>query len=158
VVDSGFLELHKALLILNNLKGNNMPRSRKPKKLHLLQNTYRKDRHGDRDELELPPGVPEKPGFLNETAAAEWDKIAEKLSDYGILSDLDEAALAVYCELYSEFQSTRSCPSKFPAAKIAAFRASYADLGLSPISRIKISSRAKKEKKKNPFAPPGKNQ
>jgi len=132
-----------------------MGNPRKPKKLHVLQGTYKKNRHDGRDELELLPGIPKKPEYLNDIASKEWDKTVEKLSDYGIISDLDEAALAMYCELYSEFQSTRSCPSNFPAAKITALRTACADLGLSPISRTKIPGRTKKEKKKNPFAPPG---
>jgi len=101
----------------------------------------------------LPPGVPDKPDFLNEFAAAEWDRIVEKLTGYGILSDLDGVALAVYCELYSEFRATRSLRLAFPAAKFAVLRAAYTDLGLSPAARTKIPGSKKAPEKKNPFAP-----
>jgi len=128
-------------------------RPRKPKKLHLLQGTHQKCRHEDRDEIELPPGVPEKPEFLDDFAAEEWDRIVEKLSGYGILSNIDGAVLAVYCELYSEFESTRSCRSAFPASKFASLRAAYTDLGLSPAARTKIPGSNREIKKKNTFAP-----
>ena len=131
-----------------------MGNPRKPKSLHVLEGTFKKHRHDGRDEIELPPGVPEKPDWLNKFAAAEWDRLVPLLMDYGILSDVDGAALAVYCELYSEFKESRINPKLvFHAAKFTALRAAYTDLGLSPIARTKIPGSKKDPKKKNPFAP-----
>jgi len=130
-----------------------MANPRKPKRLKLLQNTYQPCRDDGREEIELPRGVPEKPEFINKVASTEWDKMVDKLSRYGILSDVDGAALEVYCELYAEFRSTRSCPSAFPAAKYNSLRAAYTDLGLSPVARTKIPGSNKPDKNKNRFAP-----
>ena len=118
-----------------------------------MEGTLRKDRHEDRDEIELPPGVPEKPEWLNKEASAEWDRVVPLLMDHGILSDIDGAALAVYCELYGEFQNSRGVPGSFNAAKFTCLRAAFTDLGLSPIARTKIPGSKKGPDKKNPFAP-----
>ncbi len=131
-----------------------MPRQRKSKKLHVVQGTFRKHRHEDREELELPPGIPDKPEFLSECGAKEWDRITPIMLDMGTLTKLDSAALATYCELYAEFQSTRSCPSAFPASKFAALRLSFSDLGLSPVARTKIPGLKKEPERNNPFARP----
>ena len=129
-----------------------MPRPRKSKKSHIAQGTFRKHRHEDREELDLPPGIPDKPEFLSECAAKEWDRIVPIMLEMGTLTELDSAALATYCELYVEFQSTRSCPSAFPASKFSALRMSFSDLGFSPVARTKIPGLKKELKKKNPFA------
>ena len=129
---------------------------RKSKRLHVLEGTFKKHRHEDRDEIELPLGVPEKPDFLGKGASKEWERIVPKLMEHGMLSDVDGAVLAVYCELYSEFQSTREFPSLFPAAKFTSLRAAYSDLGLSPASRTKIPGSKSDSKKQNSFSPPQK--
>ena len=134
-----------------------MGNPRKPKSLHVLEGTFKKHRHDGREEIELPPGVPEKPDGLNKFGAAEWDRLVPLLMDYGVLSDVYGAALAVYCELYSEFKESRINPKLvFHAAKFTALRAAYTDLGLSPIARTKIPRAKSGPKKQNPFAPPQK--
>ena len=130
-----------------------MARPKIPIKILKNKGTYQECRHGDRDEIELPTAIPEKPEFLSDCASEEWDRLVPLLMDYGIISDIDGAVLAVYCELFSEFKSTRSCPAAFPASKFASLRAASADLGLSPAARTKIPASKKDPKKKNPFAP-----
>jgi hypothetical protein len=50
----------------------------KPKKLHLVQNTIRPARHKDRQEVEVPESIPEKPEYLKGIASDEWDQMVEK--------------------------------------------------------------------------------
>lgn len=131
-----------------------MPKPRTPLKILKNKGTYQKCRHDGRDDLELPEGIPDKPEYLNPIAAAEWDRVVKDLSFHGILSELDGPAVAIYCELYAEFQNTRSCPSNFPASKFSQLRQALSDLGMSPIARTKIPKSKQDPKKKNPFQSP----
>jgi len=130
-----------------------MGNPKKPKSLHVLQGTFQNSRHAARDEIELPPGEPEKPDWLNPAASDEWDRIVPLLLQHGLISEVDGMAVASYCELVAEFKSTRACPGNFQAAKFAALRAATSDLGLNPIARTKIPGGKKEEGKKNPFSP-----
>ena len=127
-----------------------MPNPRTPRQLKILKGTLQKCR--DRDELELPFGVPDKPEWLNKFASEHWDYIVPKLEEYGLLTEIDITVLAQYCELHAEFRTTRTMPSAFPASKHAALRAACSDLGLSPVARTKIPGSGKNKEKKNVFA------
>lgn len=119
--------------------------------IHKNQGTYQKCRHEDRNDLELPPGIPEKPDYLNKLASKEWDRVVPLLAEHGIISDIDGPSIALYCELYDEFINTRTCPAAFNAAKISAMRAALADLGMCPIARTKIPGKEKPPPAGNPF-------
>jgi len=56
------------------------------------------------DEPTPEVAAPERPAFLSEAAAAEWDRTAPKLVAMGVLSAADAAALAMYCEFYTRWQ------------------------------------------------------
>jgi P27 family predicted phage terminase small subunit len=43
------------------------------------------------------PDIPDAPAHLSEPAAAEWDRISVELMDLGLLSQIDMAALTIYC-------------------------------------------------------------
>jgi phage terminase small subunit len=45
--------------------------------------------------------VPTPPDFLNERAAQEWLYIARELVVLGLLTSIDHAGLAAYCDLYA---------------------------------------------------------
>lgn len=47
--------------------------------------------------------IPDCPAHLNDNARAEWDRVSPHLEKHGIISDLDMAALAVYCSAYSRW-------------------------------------------------------
>ena len=133
-------------------KGGFMANKRKPTALHALEGTLRKDRHAERNDIELPPGIPEKPDFLGAVAGKEWDFMVEKLSTYNLISDIDGAVLAAYCELYAEFSTTRTAPHTFPASKFAQLRMFCNELGLSASARTKIPGSNKDPKPANPFS------
>lgn len=54
-------------------------------------------------EFETPAEVPPAPAFLNETARAEWDRVAPELFAQGLLKNPDIAALAGYCQCFARW-------------------------------------------------------
>ena len=51
-----------------------------------------------------PPSVaPDAPRGMSKAARVEWDRIVPLLERLGLLSQLDRAALASYCEAWSDF-------------------------------------------------------
>lgn len=79
-----------------------MGRGRKPKPtaLKLLDGT-RADRINTA-EPSPAKGRPERPAHLDDVACAEWDRIVPQLEQLGVLSQVDGAALALYCGAFSE--------------------------------------------------------
>ena len=80
-----------------------MGRGRKPAPtpIKILKGT-RKDRINA--EEPRPEKVrPKRPEELDLDAAAEWDRIVPQLEALGVLSEVDGAALAIYCDAYSQW-------------------------------------------------------
>jgi P27 family predicted phage terminase small subunit len=50
-----------------------------------------------------PAGLPDCPPHLSEVAQAEWARIAQALYDMGVLTLVDRAALAAYCQAYGRW-------------------------------------------------------
>jgi phage terminase small subunit len=48
-------------------------------------------------EPAVPPGIPEPPEFLTDVALQEWRRVAPELAAAGLLTELDRAALSMYC-------------------------------------------------------------
>lgn len=82
---------------------------RKPTKLKLVAGTNRKDRAVEH-EAEPEPAIPPIPGHLSEEAQAEWARVSQELYELGLLSRIDRAALAAYCECWSDWvDASRKC-------------------------------------------------
>lgn len=47
--------------------------------------------------------APSKPDWLSGEASAEWDRVVPELQRLQLLKEIDGAALAAYCESWSEF-------------------------------------------------------
>ena len=114
-----------------------------------------------------PPGPPRAvaaspspPSWLDPEAKAEWRRITPELARLRVISALDRAALAVYCDAWSRWVQARKLLEasglivkgrnrgggdvKSPAwtvyAQAAGLVASAArELGLSPASRMRLS-------------------
>lgn len=54
-------------------------------------------------EPEVPPDLPSCPAHLSPTARAEWKRLAKTLNQIGLLSAIDRAALAGYCQAYGRW-------------------------------------------------------
>lgn len=72
-----------------------------PTALKLVKGTLRKGRMKDEAKpvAEIPPVPPE----LSDTAKVEWGRISQDLMNLGLLSRIDRAALAAYCEAWSDW-------------------------------------------------------
>lgn len=79
-------------------------RGRKPKptQLKLLSGTARKHRI---NESEPKPALsqPDPPEHLTEAGRREWDRVIGELVDLGVMSRLDRAPLAAYCQAYGRW-------------------------------------------------------
>lgn len=72
-----------------------------PTNLKLVKGTLRKGRQKNeaRPVMEVPP----VPSQLSDEAKVEWGRIAQDLAQLGLLSRIDRAALAAYCEAWSDY-------------------------------------------------------
>ena len=53
----------------------------------------------------LPPrGLPTPPAHLSDEAKVEWGRVSQDLYDMGVLTKIDRAALAAYCQAYGRWQ------------------------------------------------------
>jgi P27 family predicted phage terminase small subunit len=86
----------------------NSGRRSKSTQAHVLQGTFRKDRHGDGETPEPPIGRPKPPKQLNAEARAEWDRMVERLDTTRTLSIVDDGALYQYAKLFAETEATEA--------------------------------------------------
>ena len=93
------------------------------------------------------------------TAKAEWKRLARCLHDLGVISELDRAALAAYCQAYGRWvESERRLKETPPLLKTPAgyvqpspwlaisnknvelMHKFMSELGLSPVSRSRVTT------------------
>lgn len=86
----------------------------KPRKIKLLQGTFRQDRAPK--EIPKPPVGAKPPSWLGKTAKKEWNRIGPWLESQGLLTKVDEPAFAAYCDLYATVQEFRKLCTKVGAA------------------------------------------
>jgi len=86
---------------------NSGGQNRKSTTLHVLQGSFRADRHGDRQTPDPPSGRPDKPAPLTGEAAEEWDRMVTRLEVTQTLARVDDAALYQYCLLFAEGEMLR---------------------------------------------------
>ena len=55
------------------------------------------------DRPQPDASIPDIPDFLDDDAQEEWNRIAPELKRMGVLADVDRAALAGYCQSYSNW-------------------------------------------------------
>lgn len=75
---------------------------------HIIQGTFRPDRHGEADTPEPPKGVPVPPKTLNAEEQGEWDRMVGRLEQSKTLSLVDDAALYEYVQLFAEKEMIKS--------------------------------------------------
>ena len=61
----------------------------------------------NRREPKPVTAVPTCPAHLMPTAKTEWKRLARYLHDLGVISELDRAALAAYCQAYGRWVEAR---------------------------------------------------
>ena len=79
-------------------------RGRKPTPTAIRRSTGNKGKRGYNHAEPVPPeGIPDCPPHLCEEAKAEWLRLAEPLHEMGVLTMVDRAALAAYCQAYGRW-------------------------------------------------------
>ncbi|HUQ38065.1 MAG TPA: phage terminase small subunit P27 family [Aestuariivirga sp.] len=80
-------------------------RGRKPLPNHLkLVQGNRGKRPIKAEQVEASPAMPLPPAFLCDDAKQEWERVAPMLYALRLLSELDVAALAAYCQAYATWK------------------------------------------------------
>jgi P27 family predicted phage terminase small subunit len=135
-----------------------------PTNIRLLRGNPGK-RPFNKREPQPTPKAPEPPPFLKREALEEWHRLAPELERLGLLTIVDRAGLAAYCQAYQRWiQAERkvnreglvlNAKSRYaqahPAIVIAQrsmqlMRAFAAEFGLTPSSRTRLAvPRSEKE-------------
>ncbi|WP_439891590.1 phage terminase small subunit P27 family [Ralstonia sp. 25C] len=121
------------------------------------------------DEPKPPRGAP-APEWLSVEAAKHWPTVAKQLEDAGVLTSMDAAALALYCEAFARWRHANEqvakygpvvkAPSGFPVQSPFLAIANKAfdqmakmliEFGMTPSSRSRVA-KAAPDAAKNPFA------
>lgn len=134
-------------------------RGRKPKPTHLklLEGNPGK-RPINRHEPKPDARAPTCPSHLSPPAKAEWKRLAAQLSTLGILTELDRAAMAAYCQAYGRWveaeRKLQETPMilKMPSGyvqpnpwltiankQLELMHRYITEFGLSPVSRSRVS-------------------
>ncbi len=135
-------------------------RGRRPKPTHLKVITGNPGKR-PLNTREPKPAVamPTCPAHLNPSAKAEWKRLAHELHRLGILSNLDRAALAAYCQAYGRWVEAEKKLKETPAIlkmpsgylqqnpwltiankQLELLQKFASELGLSPSSRSRVAS------------------
>ena len=86
-----------------------MTRGRKPKPTALKRLDGNPGKRGYNHAEPAPPeGCPDCPPHLSEPAREEWHRIAGTLHEMGVLTLVDRAALAAYCQSYAPARTSGS--------------------------------------------------
>lgn len=81
-----------------------MTTGRKPKPTHLKLVTGNPGRRPlPKAEAKVVPALPSPPPHLSDEAKVEWGRVSEELFKVGLLSGVDRAALAAYCQAYARW-------------------------------------------------------
>ena len=141
-----------------------------PTQVKLLRGTAQRCRMNP-DEPAPDPSLPDAPTHLSPEAREEWDRVAGELYDLGVLSAVDRAALAAYCQAYGRWVAAErelrredgsmnliSVTSngnviQNPLVGIAnksleLMHKSLTEFGMSPISRTRVGAKKKTGEKK----------
>ncbi len=138
---------------------------KKPTVLKVLQGTARKDRE-NKDEVKPNLNIPEPPDHLSKLALIEWGRISSFLYKLGLLSDIDMASLAAYCQSFGRWseaetelaengltiKTTNGNVIQNPLVGIANqamehMRKHLIEFGMTPSSRAKVSVKDSGKKK-----------
>lgn len=140
-----------------------------PSNLKVLKGTARKGRENP-DEPKPNPGIPQPPAHLGRYALMEWGRIVPELQLMGLITNVDMAALAAYCQCFDRWvraesdidkngmmvETTNGNIIQSPSVGIAntaltLMHRYLTEFGMTPSSRSRISA-PKKDEKDNPWS------
>lgn len=91
-------------------------RGRKPNPTAIKRVNGNPGKRGLNHDEPLPPdGVPDCPPHLSDVAHEEWHRLAQALYDMGVLTIVDRAALAAYCQSYARWVEAEEKMRETPA-------------------------------------------
>lgn len=95
-----------------------------------------------KDEPRPALAAPTCPEWMPDDGKAEWKRVVGELSGLGLLTRLDRAALAVYCQAWSDFVLASTQSDSFTVRDVAAKRmiAAAAQFGMSPAARARVQA------------------
>lgn len=134
-----------------------MANPKKPTNLKVLQGTNRKDRQ-NKNEVFPETEIPAAPDHLSKEALIEWGRITDDLYRLGLLTKIDMASLAAYCQSFGRWAkaeaelkdqgltitTTNGNVIQNPLVGIANqamehMRKHLVEFGMTPASRSKVS-------------------
>ena len=151
-----------------------MTRGRRPKPTALKRAAGNPGKRAlNHAELQPPEGLPTCPPHLSDVAREEWDRVARVLYEMGVLTVVDRAGLAAYCQAYAtwwrmerdieengdvQFNARSGLESARPQVAMRdkaldTMRRFLVEFGLTPSSRTRVSAaETPKAEDSNPFA------
>lgn len=87
------------------------------------------------DGVNPPIEVPPAPRHLGKEAAKEWKRITPHLEELGLISAIDRAALALYCQAYGRLSELEEA--------FKGMVASHVDAGMNYVDAVFAASRTK---------------
>ena len=79
-------------------------KGRKPLPSYLRLVTGNRSRRPiNRQEPKPQPALPSVPPHLSDEAKVEWGRVANELHDLGLITRIDRASLAAYCQAYADW-------------------------------------------------------
>lgn len=130
--------------------GQRGPKS-KPAHLHLVTgNPSKLPVRGLLQKLQRPVELPECPADLSDDAKAEWNRLGPLLESLGLISQLDLAAFALYCDAWGQFlHATRKLQALGDEGMVMSTPSGYKQIG--PWLSIKNNAAEKVNKYKAEF-------
>lgn len=90
---------------------------RKPKPSHLKLVTGNPGRRPlIKNEAKVKAALPSPPPMLDDVGKEEWSRVSNELYLCGLLTSIDRATLAAYCQLYSRWQTAELALAEEAAA------------------------------------------
>lgn len=120
----------------------------------------------NKHEASVPSGMPTCPTHICPEGKREWNRVAGRLKKYGLLTTIDRAALAAYCQAYGRWvqaehelektggdmicYSPNGYPMQNPLISIAngamkMMLDALAEFGMTPSSRSKVKAEKPQE-------------
>lgn len=140
-----------------------------PTTIKALRGTQRADRANVK-EPKPKVAVPQCPSHLSPEAKKEWKRMARDLAELGLMSRIDRAALALYCQAWGRWveaeeslkkhgvmvKSPNGFPMQSPYLAVAnkameQMRALLTEFGMSPSSRTRVHGTAVISMEPDPF-------
>lgn len=109
-----------------------MARPRKPDHLHVVEGTFRPDRHGEPPSMQPADNPPTPMRKLTKRKQQIWD---EQIKEVPWLTTFDSMMCTVFVELYAQFEKA---PVGFPTSRVNALARIANDLGLTALSKSRV--------------------